>query len=327
MNLQIGQTIRDLRARANITQEKLANHLGVSVQAVSRWESGKCYPDLELIPSLAIFFGVSTDVILCIDKTIVTEAVDDIIKKWRNTYKTGDFDKALSIVTEGLLAYPLSYQLMASKAKTELIFIEIALDTNDQKRADNYVKSCRDTLYKILNECKEEDVRADTRNYLIGLELWLKNYNQFQALTENLSDVKSSKNSMLYRFHPEPADSANYARKYIYELLFELIYCLLHRSRSELIDNNTRTTFNLQILNLLETYVGGPIYGEFEFLLDEVYTNLYNSTGIIEYKNEIGKHVEIYNNLPDKFEYSSPFLKGYVFSVSDAIHAIDGSLK
>ena len=61
MQLDLGNNIRQLRRRDKKTQEQLAEALGVTSQAVSRWESGGSYPDMNLIPSIANFFGVSID--------------------------------------------------------------------------------------------------------------------------------------------------------------------------------------------------------------------------------------------------------------------------
>ena len=56
----IGMQIAKLRKEKNITQEELAKNLDVSAQAVSKWENGGA-PDLELLPRIADYFGVSID--------------------------------------------------------------------------------------------------------------------------------------------------------------------------------------------------------------------------------------------------------------------------
>ena len=68
MKLHIGEAIRSLRKEAGLTQEQLADKLGVSYQSVSRWELGVTYPDMELLPALTECFGVSADVLLGIPK-------------------------------------------------------------------------------------------------------------------------------------------------------------------------------------------------------------------------------------------------------------------
>ena len=67
MELRIGAAIRKLRTNKNVTQEQLAEHLHVSFQAVSKWETGVTVPDVHLLPKLAVYFGVSIDDIFAID--------------------------------------------------------------------------------------------------------------------------------------------------------------------------------------------------------------------------------------------------------------------
>lgn len=61
MNIKLGEKIRQLRIRDNRKQEDLAKALGVSSQAVSRWEANGGYPDLDLIPAIANYFCISID--------------------------------------------------------------------------------------------------------------------------------------------------------------------------------------------------------------------------------------------------------------------------
>ena len=57
----IGMNIKQLRQEKHIKQETLADAIGVSAQAVSKWETGASEPDIALLPKLAGFFGVSID--------------------------------------------------------------------------------------------------------------------------------------------------------------------------------------------------------------------------------------------------------------------------
>ena len=57
MKLNIGENLRRLRRAADMTQEQLADKLGVAYQSVSRWENGTTYPDMEFLPVLAGIFG------------------------------------------------------------------------------------------------------------------------------------------------------------------------------------------------------------------------------------------------------------------------------
>lgn len=66
MKLNLGENIRTLRRSANMTQEQLADQLGVSFQSVSRWENGSTYPDMELLPTIARIFSVTVDSLLSV---------------------------------------------------------------------------------------------------------------------------------------------------------------------------------------------------------------------------------------------------------------------
>ena len=62
--LNIGAVIKTLRRERGITQERLAEYLNVTPQAVSRWECGLAMPDITAVPTIAAFFGVSCDRLL-----------------------------------------------------------------------------------------------------------------------------------------------------------------------------------------------------------------------------------------------------------------------
>ena len=59
--MELGKKIRQLRFRAGLTQEQLADKLGIGAQAVSKWENAVAMPDITLLPCLAEIFGVTID--------------------------------------------------------------------------------------------------------------------------------------------------------------------------------------------------------------------------------------------------------------------------
>ncbi|MBO5110434.1 MAG: helix-turn-helix domain-containing protein [Clostridia bacterium] len=80
MVIKVGENIALFRKKKGLTQDELAQILMVTNQAVSKWESGKCYPDIALLPELAHLFEVSIDELLvgeCFIKTDSTDKEDD----------------------------------------------------------------------------------------------------------------------------------------------------------------------------------------------------------------------------------------------------------
>lgn len=64
MEIMIGRQISMLRKQKGVTQEDLASYLGVSNQAVSKWEANTCYPDIQLLPQIAEYFNTDINVLL-----------------------------------------------------------------------------------------------------------------------------------------------------------------------------------------------------------------------------------------------------------------------
>lgn len=79
MNIQIGSKIKDLRLKKGVTQEGLAEILGVTSQAVSKWENDNTYPDILLLPKLAIYFGVSIDELFALTDEAHLERIQNMI--------------------------------------------------------------------------------------------------------------------------------------------------------------------------------------------------------------------------------------------------------
>ncbi len=76
--LNISKCITHKRKEKGITQEQLAEHMGVSKAAVSKWESGQSYPDILLLPELATFFNVSVDELLGYSPQLTGEDIKKI---------------------------------------------------------------------------------------------------------------------------------------------------------------------------------------------------------------------------------------------------------
>lgn len=79
MSVDMGGRIRKLRLSCSMTQEQLAKHLGVSAQAVSKWESGTNMPDIQMLPDLSVIFGVSIDELFDMTDESRMERIDNMI--------------------------------------------------------------------------------------------------------------------------------------------------------------------------------------------------------------------------------------------------------
>ena len=88
MSETMGQIIKRLRKERNFTQEELAEQLGVTCQAVSKWENDSGLPDISQVVPLSVVFGVSTDVLFGRYNANDEATIDDIIKEAKVPLKT-----------------------------------------------------------------------------------------------------------------------------------------------------------------------------------------------------------------------------------------------
>lgn len=77
--MEIGNQIKALRIRRGVTQETLAQALGVTPQAVSKWERNAATPDIELLPAISAYFGVTIDELFAISDDTRMERIQNML--------------------------------------------------------------------------------------------------------------------------------------------------------------------------------------------------------------------------------------------------------
>lgn len=118
--IKLGERIKEFRLRDGRTQDALASELGVTAQAVSRWEKEICYPDMEMIPSIANYFGVSIDELFGYDNErskkvdYLAAAINDMIR--RNNGKDVSMDACIAAAREALIEFPGNEKLTLALA-------------------------------------------------------------------------------------------------------------------------------------------------------------------------------------------------------------------
>ena len=113
MNIQLGKKIRELRRARGLTQDALAEKLGVSAQAVSKWENEDSFPDMTLIPVLANFFAVSLDTLFNYDAMELEKKIDKILRDaGKHNYFWDNPETCEKILLEALEEYPCNDKLL-----------------------------------------------------------------------------------------------------------------------------------------------------------------------------------------------------------------------
>lgn len=162
MKLQLGETLKRLRRDRDMTQEELANLLGVTYQSVSRWETGACYPDLELLPMIADFFGVSTDQLLGVDSALEQRQVDEYLRRFQEAISRGQIDDCIAIAREGVAEHPTNYALLNKLMYA--LFVSGDEDGNIPGWRENMLKYDDEITAlgeRIMKYCPDQDIRME----------------------------------------------------------------------------------------------------------------------------------------------------------------------
>lgn len=101
-----------------MTQEDVAEFLGITPQSVSKWERGESYPDITLLPALANIFETSVDLLLGMDTIRAEETRYNIHKKAVEYQRNGNLDMAEKTYRDALLIYPNKPGMILGLAST-----------------------------------------------------------------------------------------------------------------------------------------------------------------------------------------------------------------
>ncbi|MCL2665826.1 MAG: helix-turn-helix transcriptional regulator [Defluviitaleaceae bacterium] len=118
MAIYFNEKLKRYRKANDLTQERLAEIFRVSPQAVSRWETGASYPDIELLPRIASYFKVTVDELLGVDKMRDCERINEITAEVNKKWEAGLIDDAQKILREAVREYPHEHGLLLSLALT-----------------------------------------------------------------------------------------------------------------------------------------------------------------------------------------------------------------
>ena len=132
MNLYLSDKLKEMRSKKNISQEKLAQYLNVSFQAVSKWENGNSYPDITLLPDIARFFGITVDELLCVEKLDENKLFKEYSIKAGELFRDGKRDEALAVWQE-------AYRQMPNNIDVKEMLMSSYFDTDKDKYFHEFI--------------------------------------------------------------------------------------------------------------------------------------------------------------------------------------------
>ena len=167
MNLEFGKNLKTLRHQKDLTQDELAQKLSLSVQAISRYETGAAYPDIEMLPVIAGFFGVTVDKLLGISSEARERRMDEYDTELR---KITDRKERLALLKKQHAEFPDAWGVVSDMVY-EMTYLPECLDEM-REIVDDALKNCNDNLWRenmifsyIKSELNEEKANAFIEKY------------------------------------------------------------------------------------------------------------------------------------------------------------------
>ncbi len=212
--MSIGSNIKKLRREKNITQEQLAEYLGISSRAVSQWECEKTYPDISQIIPLARVFGVTADSILGMDANEdeeVNTAFEKIEQMWCGGYDNQSSDRRncdlffreFEVLRELSRKYPMNYEVMLHCVETGNRVMYFLCKTKTLELPADAKKQIYNDILRMITSILEYDKdlgrQIDARANLVMLYSYAGDYDRASAEADKMPDMNKIRTREKYR--------------------------------------------------------------------------------------------------------------------------------
>ncbi len=159
--MQIGKVIRSYRKQKNMTQEEVANRLGVTASAVNKWEKGASLPDISLLAPIARLLGVTLETLLSFQASVTADEIAAIVKEIDIRFRTFSYGEVFQYAKELIQTYPDCHALIWQLA----VILDARRTKADEKGALEYEKQIKQWYMHAL-ESGDADIKRNAAESL-----------------------------------------------------------------------------------------------------------------------------------------------------------------
>ena len=205
MKIKLSDNIKRFRSEKKMTQEQLAEALGVSISAVHKWEANKSTPDLQLILEMADLFHTSTDVLIGYEwrnfgANVALERIVTLTKERK-------YEDAITESEKALKSYPNNFDIVYQSA---LLYMEIGIDLRQRKECKRAVELFEHACELIAQNQDDTVSEVSIRTQIAKVQLSLNNIESALKILKkyNVCGVNNAMIGMVLGDYLHDADSA-----------------------------------------------------------------------------------------------------------------------
>ena len=203
--MKINQIIREKRKELSMTQEQIAEYLGVSAPAVNKWEKGSTYPDITLLPALARLLKIDLNTLMSFNEDLSDVEIENFVNELDNTVQHKGYEYAFNAAMDKIHEYPTCDMLIYYA----IFYLEGALILYNVSDTEKYQKVF-EQFYKRLADSKTQEIRDTAVSMLIS---YARNNGDFSKAEELINMLpfssidKEKQMAILYRYQKKYEDA------------------------------------------------------------------------------------------------------------------------
>lgn len=180
--MAMNERIRERRKALGLTQEKVAEYLGVTAPAVNKWEKGTTCPDIQLLPALARLLKTDLNTLLCFKEELTEQEIFAFGREVAEAVRDSGLDAGFVMVRDKVREYPACASLIHHCALI-LDGAWIMVSGADLSRREAYEDELM-SLYERAAECGDEKIASRSRYMLAGKYRARKEYERAQQMLD-----------------------------------------------------------------------------------------------------------------------------------------------
>lgn len=202
--MNIAEVIRKYRKEAGLTQEEMANRLGVTTPAVNKWENGNSNPDIELLAPIARLLHISLDTLMSFHEELAPSEIGDMIREMDTMFISEGFETVYEWASDKIKEYP-NCNMLIWQVAVMLDARRLTDVTIDSEKYDEQINA----WYELVLKDEDEKIKRHAADSLFGFYLRKREYVKAEEYLQYFSDNDPMKKIYQGRLYKEQGDKEN----------------------------------------------------------------------------------------------------------------------